>query len=104
MNKRDFMIEKRKVQGCTLSEMAKRVDCSWVLLDALEFGDFPCTHPQIAARIAQEYGLSVDEYNQIVHESHRVTKLPKPAKKPKSNGLYDAWRCGWGKEEGVQIE
>lgn len=96
MNKRDFMIEKRKAQGCTLSEMAKRVDCSWMLLDALEFGDFPCTHPQIAARIAKEYGLNVDEYNQIVHESHHVRRLPKPQLKPKFN---DVWREGWDEEE-----
>lgn len=97
--KKTFMIEKRKARGCTLTEMANRVDCSWGLLDALECGEFPCTHPHIAARIAKEYGLTVDEYNQIVHESHHVTKLPKPKPKPKSGGIYDAWRSGWPGEE-----
>lgn len=95
--KKIFMIEKREAQGCSLIEMAKRVDCSWGLLDALESGEWPCTHPHIAVRIANEYGLTEDEYNQIVHEAHHVTSLPKP--KPKSTSVYDAWRAGWPGEE-----
>lgn len=98
--KKIFMIEKRKVLKCTLVEMAKRCDCSWNLLEALENGEFDVTHPAIAARIAEEYGLTVDEYNQIVHESHHAEKLPKPVPKVKYGSAYDAWRGGWGKKEG----
>lgn len=99
--KKIFMIEMREAQRCTLAEMAKRCECSWRLLEALECGEYPCTHPRIAARIAKEYGFNVDEYNQIVHESHHVMKLPKPKPKPKSSGIYDAWRRGWSGEGGV---
>lgn len=94
-----FMIEKRKAQGCTLVEMAKRCDCSRRLLEALENGEFDITHPAIAARIAKEYELTVDEYNQLVHESHHAERLPKPKPKAKYGSAYDAWRNGWHSEE-----
>lgn len=97
--KKTFMIEKRKALGYSLSEMATRCDCSWGLLEALECGEFACTHPHIAASIAKEYGLTVDEYNQIVHKSHHVTKLPKPKPKLKCVGIYDTWRSGRSGEE-----
>lgn len=86
----------------TQMEMARRCDCGKRILEMLESGEWPCTHPAIAARIAKEYGLTVEEYNQIVHESHHVTKLPKPTPKPKSNGIYDAWRDGWNGKEGLK--
>lgn len=94
-----FMIEKRKALKCTLVEMAKRCDCSWRLLEALESGEFDITHPAIAARIAKEYVLTVDEYNQLVHESHHAEKLPKPVPKVKYASTYDAWRDRWRGEE-----
>lgn len=122
--KKIFMIEKREAlpltkkelteredEGVSIAipltcrEMSARCECSALIITRLESGEWPCTHPHIAARIAKEYGLTVDEYNQIVHESHHVTSLPKPKPKPKSGGVYDAWRSGWGrKEEGVWNE
>lgn len=115
---RTFMIEKREALPLTKKEndhrkdegispdeplscreMAGRCECSTLILTRLESGEWPCTHPHIAARIAKEYGLTADEYNQIVHESHHVTSLPKPKPKPKSGGVYDAWRSGWDGEE-----
>lgn len=119
-----FMIEKREALPLTKKELSHREDegiapdlpltcremsarcgCSALILMRLESGEWPCTHPEIAARIAKEYGLTVEEYNQIVHESHHVTKLPTPKPKPRHNGIYDAWRSDWGrKEEGVWNE
>lgn len=92
------MIEKRKALDLDVQEMAQRCECSKALLYLLEDGDGEVTHPEIAARIAKQYGLTVAEYNQIVHESHHVDKLPKP-KKRKNKGLYDSWRSGWGEKE-----
>lgn len=97
---KQFMIDKRKALGLTRHEMAQRCDCSERLLEILEIGSVcDITHPNIAARIAVEYGLTLDEYNQIVHESRRAAKLPKPKKTKAQHGLYDAWRSGWGSKD-----
>lgn len=76
--KKQFMITKRCLQLATQRDMAIRVGCSVKLIEALENGEYSITHPIIAAKIAKEYGLTVSEYNQLVHESHRATRLPNP--------------------------
>lgn len=97
---KEFMIAKREALGLTRQEMAKRCECSEGLLTLIEEGERDITHPHIASRIAKEYGLDVEEYNRIVHESHRVNKLPKPVAPPADQNVYDKWRYGWGKKEG----
>lgn len=91
--KKLFMIEKRCLQFATQREMAKRVGCSLKLIEHLENGDYSITHPVIAAKIAKEYGLDVSEYNQLVHESHRATRLPNPdrMKKRKASQMPQSW-------------
>lgn len=53
----------------------QKVGASETLLCILEAGGI--THPNIAARIIHEIGGTVNEYNQIVHKTHRAKKLPK---------------------------
>ena len=101
---KDFMIHKREALGLTLHQMAQRCDCSEGLLSLLEEGDRDITHPHIASRIAKEYGLKVEEYNRLVHEKHKATKLPKPKKAVHSVNLDEAWRSGWGKKGGDMEE
>lgn len=101
---KEFLIQKRKAKGLTVRQMAVRCECSEALLWPLEVDDNWITHPLIAARIAKEYGLNVDEYNRLVHESHRAEKLPKPPKHKPDQKIYDAWRHGWGKKEGGKEE
>ena len=91
---KDFMIAKRESKGLTRRKMATRCECSEGLLALLEEEDKSITHPAIASRIAKEYGLSLDEYNRLVHKKHRADKLPKPQKKPVAN-FYDAYRNGF---------
>lgn len=90
----EFMIDKRKALGLDIQTMAQRCRCSKNLLYMLEEG-YDITHPEIAARIAKEYGLTVTEYNKIVHESHRAKRLPKPStKKLLDKGLCIMYKNG----------
>lgn len=88
----DFMIYKREELGLTRQEMAKQCECSPYLLELLEEGENEITHPQVAARIAREYDLTVDEYHQLVHPKRRHGKIPKI--KQLSEDIYQAWRDG----------
>lgn len=90
----DFMIYKREELGLTRQEMAKQCECSPYLLELLEEGENEITHPQVAARIAREYGLSVDEYQQLVHPKRRTGKIPKIKKL--SGDIFQALRDGYG--------
>lgn len=82
----NWLREKRIAKGLTLSEMAKACQCSERLLDMLEHGYV--THPHIASRVAKRYGLKISEYNAIVPQEHRRTKLPDYIKPPKETGLF----------------
>ena len=95
---KEFMVRKREALGLTLQQMAQKCDCSMGILSLLEEGDQDITHPYIASRVAKEYGLSVDEYNRLVHEKHRASKLPKPVKAVHNDNIDEAWRSGWGKK------
>lgn len=101
---KEFMIEKRKAKGLTVKQMAIRCECSEALLWPLEVDDNWITHPLIAAKIAKEYGLNVDEYNRLVHESHRAEKLPQPKKRKMINNLSTAWKNGWKNQGGTEEE
>lgn len=69
--------------------MACKCLCSVRLLHILEVED-GITHPGIAAWVAQEYRLTVDEYNQLVHETKRVKKIPKAEAPPTMRQFHEA--------------
>lgn len=85
---RQWLIDKREALGLTRGEMAQMCYCSEKLLWMLENGR-DITHPGIVAWIALRYGLTVDEFNDLVAEKRRVKKLPKP-KKPVTKAEYFA--------------
>ena len=99
---KDFMITKREAKNMTRGQMAKRCGCSEYLIELLEEGDREITHPKIAAWIAKEYGLELDEYNRLVHESHKAKKLPKARPWAIYNNFDEAFRAKWadGDERG----
>lgn len=92
---KDFMVVKREEKNLTRGEMAKRCGCSEYLIELLEEGDREITHPKIAAWIAKEYGLTVDEYNQLVHRSHKTQKLPKARPWAIYSGFDKAFQARW---------
>ena len=72
---RQWLIDKRKARGLTRARMASKCLCSIRLLEILELED-GITHPGIAAWVAQEYRLTLDEYNLLVHETKRAKAIP----------------------------
>ena len=87
MEKREWMIKIREMMGYTTKEMSEKADCSELLLRMVEGGH--TTVPGIAARIAACYGMSVDEFNQLVPEKRRCKTLPVPKKIKKRGGKHD---------------
>jgi transcriptional regulator with XRE-family HTH domain len=84
---RQWLIDKRLARGLTRSKMAKECQCSRLLLQMLEEEDV-ITHPDIAAWVAQEYGLALEEYHQLVHEMHWGTAIPEPKAPPTLEEFY----------------
>jgi len=82
------MKEYRQQNKIKFEAMSKKAQISGALLGHLESGDW-ITHPHIASRVCAAYGLDVDDYNNLVHEEHRVTRLPQPVPPPKKSGYYD---------------
>lgn len=80
------LVTKRRALGLTIPQMAKRCQCSELLLIWLESGDI--THPNIASRVAHEYGLDVEGYNRLVHADLHVQKLPKRASPPTEKDYF----------------
>ena len=79
------MIAFRTEFGIERSEMARRCGTPEGLIKAIEEEDW-ITHPHIAARVCAEYGLTVNDYNALVHKSHIAMKLPKPVPRPEMCG------------------
>lgn len=50
--------EKREALRLTIKQMAKRCECSEILLKKIE-DDGWVTHPHVASRIAANYGMSL---------------------------------------------
>ena len=75
--------------------MAEKCGCSEYLIELLEDGDSEITHPKIAAWIAKEYGLNLNEYNQLVHSSHKAKKLPEAKPLVRYNDFDRAYRAKW---------
>lgn len=65
-----------------MQQMANKCQCSETLIFGIEELDW-ITHPDIASRIAAQYGLDLHGYNQLVHEDRRAETLPEPAPLPK---------------------
>lgn len=74
---REELIRKREAKLLTQAQMARKCKCSERLIVGIEEEDW-ITHPHIASRMAKEYGFNVNTYNQLVHETRRAKKLPKP--------------------------
>ena len=73
------MREYRQENNIPLRKMSSKADVSGSILTHLENGEW-ITHPRIVARVCAAYRLDVDDYNNMVHENHRATTLPKPRK------------------------
>ena len=82
---RENLIKKREKRGLTQDQMARKCACSPRLIRGIEEEDW-ITHPDIASRLAKEYGFGVHTYNQLVHESRRVKELPEPVQPPTETG------------------
>ena len=74
------MTQRREMLGKTHGEMARLCGCSKRLLEEMEYG-CTYTHPGIAAQIAHYYILTLEQYNDLVPENRRATKLPPPKRK-----------------------
>lgn len=89
---RENLIKKREARHLTRAQMARKCQCSPRLIFGIEEEDW-ITHPDIAGRLAKEYGFGVRTYNKLVHESRKVKALPEPVPPPseaKWKG-YAAW-------------
>ena len=81
------MLEYRREHNIKIEEMARDAHVSTGLLTALEYDDW-ITHPHIASRVCEAYGLDVDDYNNLVNEAYYAKKLPKPVQPPKTSNMY----------------
>lgn len=89
---RAWMINMREARGRTIDMAAKFCGCSVRLLRMIEEDD-TITHPDIAARIANVYGMSVGQYNRLVHKKHRAKVLPDVKSLPTNADWYLFQRC-----------
>lgn len=78
---RTALIKKREAKHLTRVQMAKKCHCSERLIVGVEEDDW-ITHPQIAARMAKEYGFGIRTYNQLVHEDRQAKAVPEIEKEP----------------------
>ena len=86
---RKWLKEIREKLDCGLEEMARRCETSPTLLEMIEEFD-ALTHPKIAARIADEYKLTVERYNELIPTCHAASKVPKREPRPVDSGsLFD---------------
>lgn len=89
---REALIRKREAKHLTRDQMARKCQCSPRLIFGIEEEDW-ITHPDIASRMAKEYGFGIRTFNQLVHEDRRAEKLPESAPPPSMKGWkgYAAW-------------
>lgn len=76
MGERAWMIEKRRQMQFTRLAMALKCKCSDTLIWLLEEDDRNITHPRIALRIAEAYGM--DDPYQLIHPKWRGQQIPPP--------------------------
>lgn len=92
MTMRENLTRKREARRLTRKQMAIRCGCSERLIAGIEEDDW-ITHPNIASRMAKEYGFGIRTYNQLVHEDRRAKALPNPVQPPSMKDWkgYAAW-------------
>ena len=78
---REELMRKCEAKQLTQAQMARKCKCSERLIVGIEEEDW-ITHPDIASRMAKEYGFGIRTYNQLVHEDRRAKELPKPVQPP----------------------
>ena len=91
---REAMIAIREGYGLSRRKMAEQCRVSPELIYLLEVEE-RITHPNIATRVAQAYGLSVEERNGMCAKQHAIARLPqmskpRPKLKKRCSG-NDAW-------------
>lgn len=84
----DKMLDFRKITGLPISVIAKRAGVSASVISVVEKGGV--THPKLAKKIQLYYGLTDEEYLEIVPENHRDGD-PNRFKEatPKFNGMIE---------------
>lgn len=89
---RENLTRKREARRLTREQMARKCKCSERLIAGVEEWDW-ITHPNIASRMAKEYGFGIRTYNQLVHEDKRAKALPEPVPPPSLKNWkgYSAW-------------
>lgn len=79
---RQWMVDLRKAKEMTMREMAEKCECTKTLLLMIEEHG-AITHPRIAVRIAEEYGITdVALYNSLIPTEYATTKIPARQSKP----------------------
>ena len=91
---REAMIAIREGYGLSRGKMAEQCRVSPELIYLLEVEE-RITHPNIATRVAQAYGLSVEARNGMCAKQHAIARLPqmskpRPKLKKRCSG-NDAW-------------
>ena len=97
MTAREKMVDYRNARQLDPELIARKLDISPGLLEMIESGDV--THPNIALRIQEFYGLSETETEELMPRNHRKGdadydpdkfKLPEPTNKSPSasNDIY----------------
>lgn len=94
---RQWLIDLREAKGVDRRKMAEKCECTYTMLLIMEEDD-AITHPRIAARIAEEYGITdVEKFNSLIPRDRRVSAIPKREPKPNdeltweeltANGFY----------------
>lgn len=77
---RDYMVKARKKQKLTITQMAARCAISTGLIRLLEEDETSVTHPNIARRVGEAYGLSNRRTLMLMPEHHRPGKNYNPYK------------------------
>lgn len=85
MKPRQYLVDARNSVGLSLRQAAAYLEISSLLLSWLEMDDIGVTHPNIADRITEMYGLDLEERNSMVAAQHRlVPGVPQRHKRPKA--------------------
>ncbi len=86
---RQWMIEMRNRMHLTIEGMAHLCKCGPYLLREIEESDW-ITHPHIASRIADVYGMNLDRFNSLIPETRKMSYLPGPVDPPTCEDYSEA--------------
>lgn len=86
---RQWLIDLREAKGVDRRKMAEKCECTYTMLLIMEEND-AVTHPRIAARIADEYGITdVEKFNELIPRYRRVKAIPKREPKPTDEASWE---------------